>query len=199
MVVLVGVSLHGWLNDVWVLLIVRIALGVLVGLGNVVVERRKVWAVWAGILRPVPSVRHRVHIFENGPALVNEGGGIGVLVAHLNDDSAVNVLVGLEAIVVALQIGKSVSGLFEVPLVLLDLSLVVLDVTGVLINVRGILVAEGLSVLNSVLEIGSGQSQGLGGNEHVGGLGNLELVVLSSEEGLSVLETFHLLGEVGES
>ena len=85
------------------------------------------------------------------------------------------------------------------PLVLRDLVLVILNVTGVLINVRGVLVTKGLCVLNSVLEVSSGESEGLGGNQHVGCLSDLELVVLSAEESFSVFESLNLLGEAWES
>ena len=139
---------------------------------------------------------HWVHVFENGIALVNEGGGIGVLVAHLDDDGSVNVLLLLKAGVAGLEVIESLGGLLESPLVGIDLVLVVSDVRRVLINIRSVLVAEGLSVLDSVLEVGSGESESLGGDQHVGGLGDLELVVLSAEEGISVLELLNLRFEV---
>ena len=198
-VVIVWVHLDGWLNDFWVLFIVRVTLGVLIRLGDVVVERWEFWAWGARLIWPVPSVCHWLHTFKNWPALVNESGGIGVLVAHLNDDCSVNILVFFKRRVARFQIVKSIGGLLEVPLVLFDLILVILDVTGVLINVRGVLVAESLGVLNSVLEVGSGESESFGSNQHVGGLGNLELVVLCAEESFSVLESLNLLGEAWES
>ena len=116
--------------------------------------------------------------------------------AHLNDDLAVNLLLLFEIGVVVLQVVQSVSSALEISGVLLNLVLVVVDIAGVLFNVRGVLVAKGLCVLDSVLEVCSRKSQSFGGNEHVGCLSNLKLVVLGSEECLSVFEAFYLLGEV---
>ena len=79
---------------------------------------------------------------------------------------------------------------------MLDLSLVVINVASIFFNIRLVLVAKGLSVLNSVLEVSSGKSESFGSDEHVGGLSNLKLIVLSSEESISVLEALNLLREI---
>ena len=197
-VVFAVVVLYAWLIDGLVWLIIRVSLGVLVGFGDVVSEWGKIWAVSAVCLWPVPSVWHWLHVFEDGPALINEGGGIGVLMAHLDDDSTVDVLLIFEIIIGVFEVVESPGGLFEVCSVVFDLLLVVVDVASVLRNVGGILVAEGLSVLNSVLEVGSGESESFSGNEHVGGLSNLELVVLSTEKLVSHVVLLDLVTEVGE-
>ena len=139
---------------------------------------------------------HWLQILEDRIALVNESRGISVLMAHLDDDCAVNVFLLFEIRVIVFQVVQSVGSTLEISGVLLNLGLVVIDVTRVLFNVRGVLVAKGLCILDSVLEIRSGESQSFGGNEHVGCLGNLKLVVLGSEEGLSIFEAFDLLGKV---
>ena len=74
--------------------------------------------------------------------------------------------------------------------------MVVVNIASVFFDIRLILVTEGLSVLNSVLQVCGGESEGLSSNKHIGGLGNLKLVVLSSKESVSVLEARNLLGEV---
>ena len=79
---------------------------------------------------------------------------------------------------------------------MLDLSLVVINVASIFFNIRLVLVAKGLSVLISVLEVSSGKSESFGSDEHVGGLSNLKLIVLSSEESISVLEALNLLREI---
>ena len=116
--------------------------------------------------------------------------------AHLDNDLTVNLFLLFEIGVIVFQVVQSAGSTLKISSVLLNLGLVVVDVTRVLFNVRGVLVAEGLCVLDSVLEVRSGESQGFSGNEHVGCLGNLKLVVLGSEEGLSIFEAFNLLGEV---
>ena len=88
--------------------------------------------------------------------------------------------------------------MFELMGVLLDLSSVVIDIGRVFVNVGGILVAKSLGVFNSVLEVSRGESEGLSGDEHVCGLGNLKLVVLSSEESLSVFKVVDLVREGGQ-
>ena len=70
----------------------------------------------------------------------------------------------------------------------MNLSLIVVNIASVFFDVRLILVTKGLSIFNSVLQVCSGESEGLGSNKHISGLGNLELVVLSSKESVSVLE-----------
>jgi hypothetical protein len=62
-VVVVWVHLDGWLDDFWVLLVIIVTLGVLIALGNVVVEGWEIWGVGACLLWPVPSVGHWLHIF----------------------------------------------------------------------------------------------------------------------------------------
>ena len=79
---------------------------------------------------------------------------------------------------------------------MLNLSLVVINVASIFFNIRLILVAKGLSVLNSVLEVSSGKSESFSSDEHVGSLSNLKLIVLSSEESISVLEALNLLREI---
>ena len=116
--------------------------------------------------------------------------------AHLDNDLTVNLFLLFEIGVIVFQIVQSTGSTLKISSVLLNLGLVVVDVTRVLFNVRGVLVAKGLCILDSVLEVRSGESQSFGGNEHVGCLGNLKLVVLGSEEGLSIFEAFNLLGEV---
>ena len=190
------IGLHAWLFDALVLVIIRVILSVLVRLGDMVVEGWKTWGVWARCIRPNPPVSHWLQILEDWVALVNEGGGIGILVAHLNNDLTVDLLLALEVIVSLFERFESIGGALKVTCVLLNLSLVVIDVTCVLFNVGGVLIAKGLGVLNSVLEVRSGKSEGFSGDEHVGGLSNLVLIVLSSEESLSVFETFNLLCEV---
>ena len=118
---------------------------------------------------------------------------------HLDDDSSVNVLFILELGILRFKVVKPVSGVLKVPPVLVDLLLVVVDITGVLIDIRSVLVAEGLSILDSVLEVCGGKSERFGGDQHVGGLGDLELVVLSAKESLSVLKVLNLVSEVGQS
>ena len=116
--------------------------------------------------------------------------------AHLDNDLTVNLFLLFEIGVIVFQVVQSAGSTLKISSVLLNLGLVVVDVTRVLFNVRGVLVAKGLCVFDSVLEVCSGESQSFGGNEHVGCLGNLKLVVLGSEECLSVFEAFYLLGEV---
>ena len=115
--------------------------------------------------------------------------------AHLNNDSAINVLFTLEIRVIMFQVIESFSCLFKGPSILLNLVLVVIDVTLVLINIRGVLVAKSLCILNSVLQVGGGQTKGFGGNEHIGSLGNLELVILGAEESISIFEIANLFTE----
>ena len=190
------VVLNVWLFDDGVLFIVRVILGVLVRLWDVVVERWESWGIRARYIWPQPPVSHWLHTLEDWVAFVDEGRSVGILVAHLNDDLSVDFFLLFEIRVIAFQVVQSAGSTLEIRGILLNLVLVVVDVTRVLFNVRGVLVAEGLCVLDSVLEVRSGESQGFSGNEHVGCLGNLELVVLGSEESLSIFEAFNLLGEV---
>ena len=115
--------------------------------------------------------------------------------AHLNNNSAINVLFTLEVGIIMFQVVESFSCLLKGPSILLNLVLVVIDVTLVLINIRGVLVAKSLCVLNSVLQVGGRQTKGFGGNEHVGSLGNLELIILSAKESISILEIGNLISE----
>ena len=117
--------------------------------------------------------------------------------AHLLDDSTVDCLLVVQMVVALLKRVKSIGSKLKSLGILLDLALVVVDVTCVFLNVGLVLVTESLSILNSVLEISSGESEGLCCNEHIGGLSNLKLVVLSSEQGVLHLEALHLLREFG--
>ena len=87
----VRVVLHVRLFDDGVLVIVRVILGVLVRLRDMVVEGRECRGIWAAHVWPEPPVSHWLLILEDWIALVNEGRGICILVAHLDDDLTVNV------------------------------------------------------------------------------------------------------------
>ena len=119
--------------------------------------------------------------------------------AHLNNNSAINVLFTLEVGIIMFQVVESFSCLLKGPSILLNLVLVVIDVTLVLINIRGVLVAKSLCVLNSVLQVGGRQTKGFGGNEHVGSLGNLELVTVFTEQGSICVEGFDSISDPGHA
>jgi hypothetical protein len=72
-VVVKRVVLHVRLFDDWVLIIVRVILGVLVRLWDVVVEWWKSWGIRARYIWPQPPVSHWLHILEDWVALVDEG------------------------------------------------------------------------------------------------------------------------------
>ena len=107
--------------------------------------------------------------------------------AHLDNNCTIFVLLVLKVGVIALEVIKSLSGLLKIPSILLDLLHVVINIASVFVDIGGILVTECLCILNSVLEICGGESEGFCGNKHVGGLRNLELVILCSEKGLSII------------
>ena len=105
--------------------------------------------------------------------------------AHLDNNSAIFVFLVLKVGVVVLEVIKSLSSLLEIPSVRFDLLHVVINIASVLVDIGGVLVTECLGILNSVLEVRGGESEGFCGNKHVGGLRNLELVVLCSEKSIS--------------
>ena len=115
--------------------------------------------------------------------------------AHLNNNSTVDVFLVIQLVVTFFERVKSVSSSLKGFSILLDLSLVVINVASIFFNIRLILVAKCLSVLNSVLEVSGGKSESFGSDKHVGGLCNLKLIVLSSEKSVSVLEALNLLRE----
>lgn len=69
----VRVVLHVRLFDDGVLVIIRVILGVLVRLWDMVVEGRECWGIWAAHVWPEPPVSHWLLILEDWIALVNEG------------------------------------------------------------------------------------------------------------------------------
>ena len=101
--------------------------------------------------------------------------------AHLDNNSTIFVFLVLKVGVIVFEVIKSLSSLLKIPSVLLDLLHVVVNIASVFIDIGGILVTECLCIFNSVLEVRGGESKGFCGNKHVGGLRNLELVVLCSE------------------
>ena len=172
-----------------VLKIIVVTLSVFCPLGDVVVERWKVCRCSTSFLWPLPSVVHwGLEVFKNWEALIHKGGCVGILMAHLHDDSTVDVFLVVQVVITFFEGVKSVSSSFKSLSVILNLSLVVVNVASVFFDIRLILITEGLSVLNSILQVCSGESEGLCSNKHIGGLGNLKLVVLSSKESVSVLE-----------
>ena len=183
------VCFHAWLWDVRVLKIIVVTLSVFVPLRNVVVERWKVCRCCTSLLWPLPSVVHwGLEIFKNREALIHKGRCVGILMAHLHDNSTVDVFLVVQVVITFLEGVKSVGSSFKSLCVILNLSLVVVNIACIFFNIRLVLVTEGLGVLNSVLQVCSGESEGLSSDKHIGGLGNLELVVLSSKESVSVLE-----------
>ena len=124
------------------------------------------------------------------------------MVAHFDNDSSVDDFLSFEGVVAFVESDESLLVRLEPEDVGGDLVLVVLDVTSVLGDFGLVLIAEGLSVDNSVLEVGSRKSESLGRNEHVGCLGDLKLEVFSSEEslvGVTEVEAVDLVREAWKS
>lgn len=166
---------------------------------EVVMEGREGSISGAGHLRPVPGVSNRLGETANdGHALMGEGLGVGVLVAHHDEGLAINGKFLLELRVSALNVVHGGTKSVELVSVLLDLTLVVLNVGVVLIDGCIVLANMDLGVVDAILEGGDGCAEGLSADEHVSGLGDLELVAVLSEEGAVGVEVVNGLLEVGD-
>ena len=193
------VRFEHWLWNIFVLIIIRIISCVFVALCDFVIERWEKGSRWAAFGGPFPSVRHWLHAFQDRQALVDQSGGVSVLMAHFDDYSSVDDLLILESVVAGIESDKSLFVCFEPEDVVGNLVLVVLDVTSVFRDFRLVLVAESLGVDNSVLEVGSRKSERLSRNEHICRLSDLELEVLSTEKGLVGIAEVEVVDRAAEA
>ena len=88
----------------FVLQIIVVTLSVFGSLRDVVIERWKVCRCSTSLLWPLPSVVHwGLEIFENWEALIHKGGCVGILMAHLNDNSTVNIFLVVQVVITFLE------------------------------------------------------------------------------------------------
>ena len=163
-------------------------------------EGRKRHGAWAIILRPVPGVVDGSGKSANDwLALLGDGLSVGVLVAHHDESLAVDgelvvelTISGLEVVDAAIESVESISVFSDGLSVPGDLLVVVVD--------GGVVLADlSAGVVDAVLEAGDGLADGLSADEHVAGLGNLELVSVLTEESTVGIESIDSRVEIGSS
>ena len=160
-------------------------------------ERREDGVRATLVLGEVPSVVDGLgETADHRLALLGDGLSVGVLMAHHHDgftvDGKLVVELGVATFEVADAAVKDVEGLS----VLLDELSVVRDVTVVAVDVL-VVVSDGLAgVVDALLETSNGLTESFGTDEHVTGLGNLQLVSVLTEEGAVGIESIDGLGEL---
>jgi len=135
-------------------------------------------------LRPLPKVwKWGGGKANDWDALVWDGGGVCVLVAHDDEGGSVDGKSVLELRETKLKIRDLLVNNVEVKSVSIDLGSVVIDIRGVLVNIRFVLLNVSLEMGDSLLEGGDGLTNGFGGDEHVSSGSNHKLVSVLSKGG----------------
>jgi len=178
--------------------VVRVGLELRAG----VVEGRQVGVVRARRRGEVPGEGEGCgQVADHALALVGDLLGVGVLVAHHDQDVAVHCQQFVEGVVTFFDLVDVMLDFRKFFLVVFE------DLTGVgqhgqvPVDVFIVVLAVGTNVVQTPLDAFERRTQGLCGNEHVGGLANLQLVaVLSEERAFDVkrIDSFTEVGDIGE-
>ena len=165
--------------------------------GKRVRERRQGLGAWAVHVWPVPDVGQRcVEDANDWLAFDGDGRSVGVLSAHHDESLSVDgkssvkrAVASLEVVDFALEIDKSRSVLGNLVSVPLNLLVVLIDEIVVVLDAVP-------SIVDAVLQGSDGLTDGFSADEHVTGLGNLELVSVLTEQSSVSVERVHGLAEV---
>ena len=149
------------------------------------------------VLGEVPSVVDGLgETTDHGLALLGDSLSVGVLMAHHHDGFTVDGQLVVELRVATLEVGNAAVKDVEGLSVILNKLSVVGDVHVVVVDSL-IVVTDGLAgFVHAFLELGDGLAESLSTDEHVSGLGNLELVSVFTEKGAVGVESIDGLGEL---
>ena len=195
-----------------VVIVVVVVVNVVIGVGKIiivigsqllvvgkrVVEGREGVEAWAVRIGPVPLLGNRSSKSTNdGDALIGDGAGVSVLVAHHDKGLSVDGEEVVELSVARLEVGQTAIELVESVKVLNDLFAVVLNIGVVLVDVTVVVEDVDAGVSDTVLEGSDGLAESLSSDKHVSGLGNLELVSVLTEKGSVNVESIDSVVKIG--